>query len=225
MSENVSKNGIGGSGIINNRDRVPLEHYMAVYAKADPAALAARTGAGWDSENGFFTVVFMDRLYRVTWPGFEITAADEKADDNAGSDAGCPPLLKKGPVRLLLLRFLLEGMALESTGRFLTYREVPWGEVYVRQFTGRCIIRFARTWGGRIEEYRSRMERLGGRAIPDSDAGYSVFLFPGFEIRFLLWAGDEDFPSSAQILFSDNFAAAFHAEDLVVAAETVIGAL
>ena len=33
------------------------------------------------------------------------------------------------------------------------------------------------------------------------------------------WEGDEEFPPSAQILYSDNFQFGFHAEDMVVAGD------
>lgn len=42
---------------------------------------------------------------------------------------------------------------------------------------------------------------------------------------FILWAGDEEFPPSAQILFSDNFPLSFEAEDLAVVGDISIGTL
>ena len=44
--------------------------------------------------------------------------------------------------------------------------------------------------------------------------GYQVELMPGLTVQFLLWLGDEEFPPSGQILFSDNFRFAFTAEDM-----------
>ena len=41
-------------------------------------------------------------------------------------------------------------------------------------------------------------------------------------MRFLVWAGDDEFPPSTQILYSDNFAAGFAAEDRVVAGDILI---
>ena len=203
--------------IVNNKEMIPLDHYMKEYQEADPADLSARNGLYFDTEKGAFDVIFLGRTYLVTWPDFEVTCTDEKDLYS--------PLLETNQAKLLVLRFLLEGSMVRSTGKFLTYREVPWGEVYIRQFTGRCISRLAFSYGSRIGDYKERMERLGANPIKDSDAGFSLEVFPGYEIRFLLWEGDDEFPPSAQILFSDNFAAAFHAEDLVVAAEVVIGAL
>ena len=66
---------------------------------------------------------------------------------------------------------------------------------------------------------------MGALPIKEGDVGFQFEIFPGYEIRFLLWEGDDEFPPSSQILFSDNFAAAFHAEDLVVACDILIGIL
>ena len=41
----------------------------------------------------------------------------------------------------------------------------------------------------------------------------------------MIYAGDEDFPPSSQILYSDNFADGFSAEDRVVAGDILISAI
>ena len=41
----------------------------------------------------------------------------------------------------------------------------------------------------------------------------------------ILWEGDEEFPPSSQILFSDNFPISFQAEDMAVMGDVIIGSL
>ena len=41
----------------------------------------------------------------------------------------------------------------------------------------------------------------------------------------ILWEGDDEFPPSSQILFSDNFPVSFQAEDMAVMGDVIIGAL
>ena len=70
------------------------------------------------------------------------------------------------------------------------------------------------------------MERLGARKLPHGDAGYEFEFLNGLYLQFLLWEGDEEFPPSAQILFSDNFPVAFvMGEDMAVVGDVSIGAL
>jgi hypothetical protein len=44
-------------------------------------------------------------------------------------------------------------------------------------------------------------------------------------MSIIVWPGDEEFPSSAQILFDDNVPAAFSAEDLAIFGEVALGRL
>ncbi len=201
----------------DNKERVPFEHYLAEYKVADPLEMSARTGAAYDEAKQAFLLNFMGRLYSVAFPEFAITP-HEQADDR-----WLPVSLNAA--QILVIRFLLEGCTAKSTGKFLTYREVPWGEVYYRQFSGRCLSRLAFSYGNKLDQFCAAMEKLGAEKLDQGDASYELEIFDGYQVRFLLWAGDEEFPPSAQILFSDNFAAAFHAEDLVVVCDVVISSL
>ena len=105
----------------------------------------------------------------------------------------------------------------------MTYREFPWGNVYLQQFDGRCIKRFAFSYGFKPDLLRKVMEEMGGVKVAQSDVGYDLTLINGLTMRFLLWLGDDEFPPNAQILFSDNFRYAFTAEDMANIGDIVIG--
>ncbi len=201
----------------NNKELIPLEHYLNAFCKADPEEICARTGFGYDKESHVFHVTFLGREYEVSHPDFSIRVLDEKY--------GYSPLLETNPAKILVVRFLLEGAVSVSTGKFLTYREVPWGEVYYRQFNGRCMLRLAYSYGNKLGSFEKAMETMGAVRVKAGDIGYQFEIFPGYFVQFLLWEGDDEFPPSAQILFSDNFPAAFHAEDLVVVCDVAIGTL
>ena len=47
----------------------------------------------------------------------------------------------------------------------------------------------------------------------------------GHFVRFILWAGDDEFPPSSQILFSDNFPLSFETYDLAVVGDISITTL
>jgi hypothetical protein len=85
--------------------------------------------------------------------------------------------------------------------------------------------RLAYSYANRQDAFGAVMERLGAEKVKAGDIGYQFEVFPGFFVQFLLWAGDDEFPPSSQILFSDNFPAAFHAEDLVVVCDVAISTL
>lgn len=201
----------------NNKELIPLEHYLEEFKNADPEEISARTGMPYDKERHVFHVIFLGREYEVSHPDFQITCLDEKY--------AYSPLTETNPAKILVVRFLLEGAKACSTGKFLTYREVPWGEVYYRQFNGRCMLRLAFSYGNKQEQFAAASEKMGAEKVKAGDIAYQYEIFPGYYVQFLLWAGDEEFPPSSQILFSDNFPAAFHAEDLVVVCDIIIGVL
>ena len=59
----------------NNKELVPLEHYLEEYAKADPAEISRRTGMPYDAEKHQFTVHFWTQL-RGGISGIYRTAAE-----------------------------------------------------------------------------------------------------------------------------------------------------
>ena len=52
-----------------------------------------------------------------------------------------------------------------------------------------------------------------------------IEFFNGQFVRFILWAGDDEFPPSSQILFSDNFPLSFETYDLAVVGDISITTL
>ena len=197
--------------IENNKEMVPFEHYTEEFKKLDADEAAQRTGCRWDADAGCFHMRLLYADYRVYWPEFRIESDDEKA-----------LALSSIPAQIYLIRYLLEGRASAGSGAFLTYREMPWGDVYLTPFTGRCIKRAAFTFGTRLESFRAAAEQLPTIPIHYGDAAYQLEVMPGYEVRLIVWEGDDEFPPNAQILFSDNYPLAFSAEDRTVTGDLVI---
>ena len=193
----------------NHKEGVPFEHYVNLFKNLDPREAVSRTGASFDGNA--FTVRLVDAEYTISWPEYAISADREDAF-----------ALKSLPTQTFLLRWLLEGKAVAAKGEFKTFREMPWGELYIQPFTGRCLTRAAFTFGTRVASFAAAMEKLGGRKLPHGDAGYELELLPGYTMRLIVWAGDEEFPPNSQILYSDNFAEGFAAEDRVVSGDILI---
>ena len=201
----------------DSKERMPWEHYTQEFATADPKEIASRLSIPYDEEAKKLTLTFLGTQYQITWPDFEVTHTPD--------DKGFYPLENMIYARILTIRFLLNGVKSESSGKFKTYREMPWGEVYLRQFDGRCIKRLAFSYGNKQEAFRAAMEKIGAKKLSDGDVSYEFEFINDYYVRFILWAGDEEFPPSAQILFSDNFPLSFEAEDLAVVGDISIGTL
>ncbi len=191
--------------IENHKEEVPFVHYQELFAAADSTEIAARTGIALI--DGAFTVCLLGKNYRIAHP-------------NYAADAALPL-----PLQTFLLRYLLEGKPARATNDFLTFREMPWGELYIQPFTGRVLTRAAFTFGTRIDKFRSAAEKLGGLPLKHGDAGYEFAFLDNYRLRLLVWEGDDEFPPNAQLLYTANFVDGFAAEDRVVAGDLLIGAL
>ena len=196
--------------IENHKEEVPFAHYEERFRELDAEEAANRTGAKWDGKE--FYVNLLGREFAISHPEYAICATDGGA---------IPPL----PVQTFLLRWLLEGKNVRWMGQWKTFREMPWGEMYIKPYTGRVLTRAAYTFSFKLAAFSAACEKLGGIKLNHGDAGYQLELLPGFSIQILVWQGDDEFPPNAQVIYSDNFAEGFAAEDRVVAGDILISTI
>lgn len=198
----------------DSKEQRPYEYYLKTYQEIDPKEISERTGFFYDEEKKVFTVVFMGSTYEISFPDYKISHKED--------EKGVYPLEEAMNAKIFMVRYLSEKAKTPSSGKFLTYREVPWGEVYFRQFQGRCLMRLAFSYGNKLEAFKKVMTAMGAKPLEQGDCAFELEFMEGFFIRLILWEGDDEFPPSSQILFSDNFAVTFAAEDLAVAGDISI---
>ncbi len=199
----------------DSKEQKPFQHYMEQYEKADPLEIRTRLKIPYDEEQFLFTVSLLDTVYQVRWPDLSISHTDNAY--------GYYPLEEMIDAKTLVLRYLLESKAAAQYHEFKTFRELPWGEIYQQQFHGRCIQRLAFSFGNQPEVFDEVLKKMHAVKLSHGDVSYQMELFKGYDMQFILWQGDDEFPPSAQILFSDNFADGFSGEDRVVAGDVCIG--
>ncbi len=190
--------------IENHKEEVPFAYYQEKFASLDPAEAVSRVGECY--QDGVFSVELLGKTYTVAHPEGVVAPAATL------------------PMQTFLLRWLLEGKKQPFAGQYLTFREMPWGELYIKPYTGRVLTRAAFTFGTRLNAFVAACEKLGAKKLPRGDAGYEFMLLPGLMIQILVWQGDDEFPPNAQVLYSDNFAA-LAAEDRVVAGDILINTI
>ena len=194
--------------IENHKEEVPFAHYEEKFRGLKPEeALERLPDVRWDGTE--FTVTLLGRTFAISHPDYAIRALD---------GGPVPPL----NVQTFLLRYLLESRDVAWAGEWKTFREMPWGEMYIKPYTGRVLTRAAFTFGSRVAAFRAAAEKMGALPLPHGDAGYQFDLIGGYQMRLLVWEGDDEFPPNAQVLYSDNFADGFAAEDRVVAGDILI---
>ena len=196
--------------IENNKEEVPFSYYEERFRSLDPEEAADRTQTKWDGKD--FYLNLLGREYAISHPVYAIRSTD---------GGNLPPLA----CQTFLLRYLLESKAISWGGQWKTFREMPWGEMYIKPYTGRVLTRAAYTFSFKLAAFAAACEKMGALPVNHGDAGYQFDFVGGYKMQILVWEGDDEFPPNAQILYSDNFAEGFAAEDRVVAGDILISTI
>ena len=144
--------------IENHKEEVPFEHYLDKFYTLDPKEAAQRLNILYDENAKKFQLRFLGHLYEVEYPDFHVTVLDKPQEDMEKD-----LLMTSLPAQTFIMRYLLEGQYIASSGKFMTFREVPtYGELYIQPFTGRCIKRLTYGFGYKLKAFSEAMEKIPG---------------------------------------------------------------
>jgi hypothetical protein len=148
-----------------------------------------------------FRVPFLNRVYHIGFPELEF-------EDEADS-------LKEVPIQeqILILHYMQSPMPPVFTDNWVSYREIPAASFYYSAFVKRAIDPLKQVFGQNVDGLLRAGEILGGQTIATGDVGYEFRLFPHVPVRLILWAGDDEFPSEANMVFAENIKEILSPED------------
>jgi len=118
--------------------------------------------------------------------------------------------------RLLMLHYLLHANGAPPSGRLITFKELPGGQVYAPVFHARAVRPILSRFGSCAEELVAAGERLGGHRSELGDASVTVPIFSRVQITINLWRGDAELPPEAGFLFDANIQDYLETEDVTV---------
>jgi len=171
--------------------------------KRDPASLAKAAGAVFSPEKGLI-VSFLGTEYRV-----EIHPQTDIAKVNSAEEVSIPD-------KILIAHYLLGAAGKKSAGKLITFRQIPDGHFYFEAFQRRARDPFANFFGDNGRLFVKCAEMLGAVPVEIGDFGMEFSVFPHIRIQLVLWAGDEEFPADATILFDESIQRILSAEDIAV---------
>ncbi|MDH7486540.1 MAG: DUF3786 domain-containing protein [Anaerolineae bacterium] len=155
----------------------------------DGRLLAVRAGAEWHGDE--LRLPLLGEEYAIAWPQVSVRRVED------GRQA-------RPDVQVLLLTYLRNADGTPPTGSWLSFRELPDGGFYHRAFQGYAPDRLAQRFGDDLDAFRRAAQRLGGRREPMGDAAYGFRALPHVWLAAVLWAGDEEVPAAARILFDES---------------------
>ena len=153
-------------------------------------------------ENNKLRIPFLNRVYIVAWPGFEF--------EDESSEKKDVPLQEQ----VLILHYLAAKGEKKSSGRWISFREIPGAAFYYSAFVKRAVDPLKKTFGKEASLFVKAAKSLSGKAIDAGNAGFEFNLFPHVSLQLILWEGDEEFLPEANILFYDTIGDIFSPEDV-----------
>lgn len=142
----------------------------------------------YDQENRLFTVPFLGTKYFVSFPDGEITS--EKKGENV-------PMTYS----VIILHYLINAGGCPLTGRYITFKELPGGSIYVEPFNNRAIRPLISFFGSSPHLLVEAGQRLGGVKAEAGDWAVTINVLPMVPITFVIWEGDQEFPPGGNILY------------------------
>ena len=194
------------------KDKIPYEYNKERFKEYNPYTMSKNTGCPYSEEKQEFLVTVMNTDYIVKYPSGEIYYSDYTE-------------IKKYPIKTVILRYLIHGRGIDPSEKLITYRDVPGGNVYYPNFYGRCILRFQKTFGNKFAEFEKAALACNGIKVNNGDIAYKIEFINNVFMTLILWKGDEEFSTTAQVLFDGNTVFYFTAEDLAFVGDICMSAL
>ncbi|MDF1592403.1 MAG: DUF3786 domain-containing protein [Desulfobacterales bacterium] len=102
---------------------------------------------------------------------------------------------------LFIIYYLLKSKDIEISGEWISEKDIPGGATFFRgphEIPTRLI---CRQFNNNVEAFRNKCEQLHGLPMDMADAAYRFEITPRIPVSVLYWAGDDDFPPEAKILY------------------------
>ncbi|SHK76645.1 protein of unknown function [Desulfatibacillum alkenivorans DSM 16219] len=171
--------------------------------------LAASSGFQSPAENTL-TVPFLNRTYKMVFPSFDFTDQDDPE--------------KEVPIQeqVLILHYMMGDKTAQPSDDWVAYREIPGATFYFSAFCKRAIDPLKNVFEHNLEGLDKGAQILEASELDFGDAGYEFKPFPRVPVRMILYVGDDEFPSEANILFDSSAGDILSPEDLAWLAGMIV---
>jgi len=188
-----------------------LKQAKDIFARLDPSATAEKSGTMWLAKHKALQISMLGEEYKITHPDGRVWKA-------SGEEASIY-------LAIIILHYLITADGTPLTGRWISFRHLPGGDIYIDPFNKRAIIPFLKSFSERPEDFVTAAVALGGIEQKMSGISMVITVLPRVPLCFTIWPGDEEMPASANILFDEVAAHYLPTEDYAHLPAIVNGAL
>lgn len=168
--------------------------HEGLWARLDdmqPKAVAQRALCQYDSDRGCYCLEFINCQYTVD-PGERAIYSVNDQEENI--PAG---FLEQ----LSILAYLINVSEKPVAGKHVSGDKLPGGQFFFRGPHGLPTVKLERAFGMDPELMVEKGQKLGASQLDFGDASIEIYILPKVPVYFIVWAGDNEFPAKASILF------------------------
>jgi hypothetical protein len=119
----------------------------------------------------------------------------------------------------LLLNHYSQSKPIETAGKLIVFRDLPGGYAYEAAFVQRAVRPVSEIFASKAEALVKSAEVLRGVRKQYGDVSVEIPSLPQVPLTYVIWTGDEELRSSANILFDASASSYLPTEDLAVLGE------
>jgi len=106
--------------------------------------------------------------------------------------------------RLSIVQYLAHAKDTPLTGRLVKPTDLPGGDFFSKGAHYLPLDNIADRFENNIQGFHNSGKVLGGLLAEYGDASIRLFPFPRIPVVIILWAGDDEFPSTSSLLFDSS---------------------
>lgn len=169
-----------------------LESLRADLKNRDPNRLTEYTGALIvEEEDSFIFITYWDMKLKVSFHDFTIVHADTgvRVDER---------------VETVLIHYIHTADGAEKGKKWVSLAELPDGAFYRNAYQGYSGDHLASIVQNNLDSLNKACRKLRGEPENYGDFSYSFHVLPRIDLLLVYHRGDDEFPPSAQVLFSSS---------------------
>lgn len=171
--------------------------------------LATNSGASVRAGTKQLVLRMMDRACVVDFGARAVKYADSKGGDVSQH------------LQILILHYLEGSGRAQLANRLVTFREFEGGSIYYPAFKARAIDPLVREFGGKPDLLKHIGDAMRAEPMDVGTVSFRAHFFPKVPVAVILWQGDEEVASSANVLLDANSGRILPTEDLSLVGGTL----
>ncbi len=197
---------------------VTLEKAIAELAQSEPRTVCLNSAVIFNREEDSYILPYLNRRYYVHHHTGKVQPFSGGGNGD-GAGAGAAVSLH---LRILFLHYLSGARGTPLQNKWITFKELPGGQIYTGPYQNRTLRPLLQNFGAQPEKFVALAEDLGGQRAAFGDQAVTLYPFPRLPLTFVFWAGDDEFPPTANILYDASAADYLPTEDHVLLPSLII---